>query len=149
MTATSNTRFAVAVHVLTYLADVAGDHPVSSDELAASTNSNPVHVRRVLGPLREAGVVTARSGSRGGWGLGRPAADIDLAAVWDVVHGAESVLALHDPNPACPVGRGVVQVLADVDEQAAAAVRATLAARTVADVVTEAAARAGAAPVSR
>src|SRR5690606_27695475 len=79
MARSTNTRFAVAVHVLTYLAGVAGERPVSSDELAASANVNPVHVRRVLGPLRAAGMVRSRPGVNGGWELGHPAADITLA----------------------------------------------------------------------
>ena len=73
----TSTHFAVAVHVLTYLAAVAAEsRAVSSEELAASANVNPVHVRRVLGPLRDAGLVSSRPGPRGGWGLGRPVEQI-------------------------------------------------------------------------
>ena len=84
--ASTNTQFAVAVHVLTYLSAVP-ERAVSSDELSGSTNTAPVYVRRVLGPLREAGIVRARAGSGGGWELARPARDIRLDTVWDVLHG--------------------------------------------------------------
>ncbi|MFD0658855.1 Rrf2 family transcriptional regulator [Thermocatellispora tengchongensis] len=87
MARSTNTRFAVAVHVLTYLAGVAGERPVSSDELSASTNVNPVHVRRVLGPLRAAGLLRSRPGVHGGWELAVPAGDITLAEVWRLLQG--------------------------------------------------------------
>ncbi len=149
----TSTQFAVAVHVLTYLAGVATEsrrensaaesrpespvppaRAVSSEELALSANANPVHVRRVLGPLREAGLVLSRPGPRGGWGLGRPAAEITAAQVWDLVQGHEPVLGLHGPNPACPVGRSIQHSLTDLDARARQAVRAELDRVTVADL---------------
>lgn len=142
----TSTQFAVAVHVLTYLASVATEarggagggasesRAVSSDELARSVNANPVHVRRVLGPLREAGLVTSRPGPHGGWLLGRPAADITAAEVWDLVQGDDPVLGLHGPSPACPVGRSIQHSLVDMDARARSAVRAELDRITVADL---------------
>ncbi len=137
----TSTQFAVAVHVLTYLASVADEtdgaspgRAVSSDELAASVNANPVHVRRVLGPLREAGLVSSRPGPRGGWELDRPADRITAAEVWDLVQGDEHVLGLHGPNPACPVGRSIQQSLVDLDARARQALRAELERVTVADL---------------
>jgi Rrf2 family protein len=123
----TNTQFAVAVHVLTYLSAEGGNRPISSDELSGSTNTNPVYVRRVLGPLRDAGLVHARQGSQGGWTLGRPAEDITLVD--------EPVLGLHGPNPKCPVGAGIQDALHDLDAAVAAALRAELGRRTIADLV--------------
>ena len=142
----TNTQFAVAVHVLTYLSANGGERPVSSDELSGSTNTNPVYVRRVLGPLREAGLVHARQGSQGGWTLARPAADITLDEVWSLLQGDEPVLGLHGPNPRCPIGAGIQHALHDLDGAVAAALRAELGRRTIADLVQEAA---DAAPVTR
>ena len=131
----TSTQFAVAVHVLTYLASVMAEaRAVSSDELARSVNANPVHVRRVLGPLRDAGLVSSRPGPRGGWGLGRPSTDITAAEVWDLVQGDDAVLGLHGPNPACPVGRSIQQSLVDIDARARRAVRAELDRITIADL---------------
>jgi Rrf2 family protein len=136
----TNTQFAVAVHVLTYLSVIGTSRPVSSDELSGSTNTNPVYVRRVLGPLREAGLVHARQGSHGGWVLARPAAEITLAEVWSLLQRDEPVLGLHGPNPKCPVGAGIQRALHDLDADVAAALRAELGRRTIADLVREAAA---------
>lgn len=131
----TSTHFAVAVHVLTYLASSAGEgRSVTSDELAISADVNPVHVRQVLGPLRDAGLVSSRPGPRGGWGLAQPADEISVADVWDLVRGDDPALGLHGPNPACPVGRSVQQSLVDLDARVRDAARSELARVTVADL---------------
>lgn len=134
----TSTHFAVAIHVLTYLASSAGEgRAVSSEELAGSANVNPVHVRRVLGPLREAGLVSSRPGPHGGWGLSRPAAQITVAEVWDQVQEKEHLLGLHGPNAACPVGRSVRHSLIDLDARVCESVRATLGVVSVADLAAD------------
>jgi Rrf2 family protein len=129
-----STQFAVAVHVLTYLAG-AGDRPVGATELAASTQVTPVHVRRVLAPLREAGMLASTPGAHGGWRLLVDPADVGLDVVWRIVRGEEPVLAIHVPSPRCPVGRGIQDGLEAVDAEVARATEATLARTTVADLV--------------
>lgn len=135
MPPTTNTRFAVAVHVLTYLAGTEGEHAVSSEELARSVNVNPVHIRRVLGPLRDAGLVRSRSGQHGGWTIGRPAETIGLDQVWAVVSGGDTMIGLHTPNPSCAVGRGVRSAMTEIEQEVATVVRADLARRTVHDLL--------------
>ena len=137
MAKATNTQFAVAVHVLTYLAAAGAGRPVSSDELSMSTNVNPVHVRRVLGPLRNAGLVRSRPGVHGGWELAVDPAGIPLAQVWRLLQGDEPVLGLHGPNPACPVGRNIQTTLHALDRAVAAAVEAELERTTIQDVLTD------------
>jgi DNA-binding IscR family transcriptional regulator len=133
----TNTQFALGVHLLTLLA---GSAPasLSSDEMAGSANSNPVHVRRVLGVFREAGLVTSRPGVGGGWLLSADPATTTLADVWRVVHGGGDVLGLRSANPDCPVGRSIQASLAVVDREAAQAVEARLQTTTIAQLVAEA-----------
>ena len=131
----TNLQFAVVVHVLTYLAGMGRERPISSDELSGSVNTNPVYVRRTLGPLREAGLVRSVPGAHGGWELCREPKDISLAEVWDVVQGDDPVLGLHGANPKCPVGRDVVTALTDIDRRVATAVNAELARTTIADLL--------------
>jgi Rrf2 family protein len=133
----TNTQFALGVHLLTLLAGSAPDS-LSSDEMAGSANSNPVHVRRVLGGLREAGLVTSRPGVGGGWQLAADPATTTLADLWRVVHGAGDVLGLRSAHPECPVGRSIQASLAAIDRQAAAAVEAQLGTTTIAQLVSEA-----------
>ncbi|MBG6095398.1 Rrf2 family transcriptional regulator [Nocardioides luteus] len=138
MATPTNTRFAVAVHVLTYLASCAAagrTTPVSSDELAASTAVNPVHVRKVLGPLRTAGLVRSRPGAHGGWELAADPGVVNLAQVWQLLQGDDPVLGIHGPNPACPVGASIQGVLVDLDRRVAKAVLAELEGITLNDVL--------------
>ncbi len=136
MARSTNTQFAVAVHVLTYLAGTSRGRAASSDELAASTNTNPVYVRRVLGPLREAGLVRSRPGVHGGWELAVDGADITLERIWLLLQGSDPVLGLHGPDPTCVVGRGVQTTLLTLDKSVAAALVTELRRFTVHDVLT-------------
>jgi Rrf2 family protein len=129
MATPTNTQFAVAVHVLSYLAGVG--RVASSDELAESTNVNPVHVRRVLGPLREAGMVGSRPGAHGGWVLIADPDAVTLADVWRLVQGSDPVLGLHGPDPDCPVGRDIQRSLTRIDRAVARSVEDELARTTI------------------
>jgi DNA-binding IscR family transcriptional regulator len=46
----TNSRFAVAVHVMTLMA-WSGEEPLKSDQVADSVNTNPVVIRRMLSIL--------------------------------------------------------------------------------------------------
>jgi Rrf2 family protein len=130
----TNTQFAVAVHVLTLLASSA-DEPMSSDEMTTSVNANPVYLRRVLGRLREAGMVASRPGVRGGWQLARDPAAITLGDAWRAIQGADHVLGLHGVNPSCPVGQEIQRTLTSIDRDVAQAVQTELDGTTVSDVL--------------
>jgi len=147
----SNSRFAVAVHTLTFLG-CAGERPlpVTSDELAWSANTHPVVIRRVLGSLREAGLVTSQAGPGGGWRLGSPPREISLRQVYGAV--ADEPLFALPPRPGradCAVG-GHVQALFDrLFGGAEAALGDYLATVSVADLVDELAAALGPCPDRR
>ncbi|MER5200558.1 Rrf2 family transcriptional regulator [Streptomyces sp. NPDC002755] len=135
MARSTNTQFAVAVHVLTMLAGVTAGRALSSEELSRSANVNPVYVRRVLGPLRSAGLVRSRPGVNGGWELAVEAADLTLERVWLLLQGDEPVLGLHGPDPSCPTGRTVQRTLTELDRTVADAVATALGRYTVQDVL--------------
>jgi Rrf2 family protein len=118
---------------------LAGSAPaqLSSEEMAGSAGSNPVHVRRVLGRLRTAGLVASRPGVGGGWSLLAEPATTTLADVWRIVQGDDHVLGLHGAHPDCTVGQGVQRALIAVDRRAAAAIEAELATTTIAELVAE------------
>jgi Rrf2 family protein len=136
----TNTRFAVAVHALTLLADAA-PASMSSEEMAGSARSNPVYVRRVLGVLRTAGLVASRPGVGGGWHLLADPATTTLADVWRAIYGGDPLLGLHETAPDCRVGRAIQAELARIDRRAAQAVEAELEGTTVAQLVARAAPR--------
>jgi len=129
-----NSRLTVAVHALCWLALARrhGRSGLTSDQIAASLDSNPVAVRRALGPLRDAGLVTAGLGPGGGWSLGRPAGGITLADVYAVVEpGAVFALHPHRPSQECPVGYGIGPVLDDIYDEVARAVAGELSRHTI------------------
>jgi Rrf2 family protein len=135
----TNTRFALAVHLLTLLAETPGEL-IDSVVLSVSPDTNPVHVRRVLGRLRSRDLVRSQPGARGGWTLAVPADQIDLGQVWQAVNGDDPVLGLHVPDPDCPIGQVVRSNLHALDRRAAQALVDELAQVTVADVVADVAA---------
>ena len=123
----------MAVHVLTLLAR-SGGRNLKSDEIAASVNTNPVVIRRLLGQLAQAGFVVSQSGSSGGTQLARSAGHVKLCDVYRAVCCGE-VFALHDsPNQDCPVGRGIETVLCDLQKQIETSIGNTLAKYTLRDI---------------
>jgi Rrf2 family protein len=131
----TNTQFSLAVHLLTLLAQAPPGEVLDSAALAISPAASPVHVRRVLGHLRDAALVHAQQGAHGGWTLARRAEEIDLAQVWLAVNGEDPVLGVHSPDPNCDVGRRVQQNLRELDRRALATLLADLATTTVAEIL--------------
>ena len=64
----ANSKFAVTVHILAYLAYQAG-RPIPSAEIARSVSTNAVVIRRLLSCLVKANLVSARKGVTGGFEL--------------------------------------------------------------------------------
>lgn len=131
-----STRFTIAVHVLMCVAHFSGDYKTTSDFIASSVNVNPVVIRRTLGKLKAAGLVTVEAGV-GGTALARPAEKITLLDVFDAVESTpQDLFAFHEnPNPACPVGHSIHAALDCELADAQAALRARLAQTTLADLL--------------
>jgi Rrf2 family protein len=132
----TSSRFAVAVHILTLLAQAEG--PVPSSMIAGSVGTNPALIRRMIGMLTEAGFVTTSMGSTGGATLARPASDITLLDVFRATE-TTALITLHQsaPNPACMVGREITGALQAVADRAQAAMDASLAEITIASMLGE------------
>lgn len=137
MSRPTNTQFAIAVHVMTMLAALPRELR-SSEVMASSVGSNPVHIRRVLGRLREAGFVVSRPGPRGGWQLLRSPEQTTLADVWRVINGEDPILGVHEAAPNCEVGQRIQANLEGIDRRALAAVEAELEMTTLAQLAAQA-----------
>jgi len=131
----TNSRFAVAVHVLTLMA-WSDDEPLKSEQVAESVNTNPVVIRRMLCELAEAGLVVSQTGSLGGSRLATDPAKTTLLDVYQALE-CGGVFSLHRQPPSrdCPVGVNIETVLSDVLLEVDAAVEAVLAKITISDVV--------------
>lgn len=131
---TSNSRFAVSVHILAYLAFRQGA-AVPSAEIAASVRTNPVVIRRLLGALQQARLVTAQKGASGGFVLAGEPAAISLLAVYRAVEPQpEHGLRHFSPNHKCPVGAKIESILGGVFHQAQSAMEAELTRITLREV---------------
>jgi Rrf2 family protein len=134
-----SSRFTVAIHILTLLADAAsGGEAITSEYIAGSVNTNPVVIRRLLAMLREAKLVRSQGGPGGGWQLVVPPERITLREVFRTVE-REALFALHasTPNPRCPVGRTIQAALGRHYDEARLAVEQDLARTTIADLLQE------------
>jgi Rrf2 family protein len=136
-----NSRFAVATHILTLVAEGQGQ-PVTSEYIAASVNTNPSFVRRLLSQLTRAGLTTSQLGAGGGALLAKPAGGITLRDVYRAVD-EDGIFGLHQeqPNPACPVGRNIQAMLQTRFDAATRALEAELDHTTIADLTAEVAER--------
>ncbi|QWT20536.1 Rrf2 family transcriptional regulator [Bacillus sp. NP157] len=128
-----NDRLSVALHVLLHMAERNGA-AMTSAEMAACVETNPVVIRRTFAGLREAGIVTSDKGHGGGWRLARPAADIALADVQRALGESILPLALHEESPGCLVERAVVEAVDGALREAAKVVEARLASLSLADL---------------
>ncbi|MEL6736014.1 MAG: Rrf2 family transcriptional regulator [Pseudomonadota bacterium] len=76
-----NSRLSLALHTLGHMAGQP-DRVQTSAEIADHAGTNAVVVRRVLGRLREAGLLVSEKGHAGGWQLARAPSGITLADVY-------------------------------------------------------------------
>ena len=131
----TNSRFAVAVHVLTLMA-WSGDEPLKSEQVAESVNTNPVVIRRMLCELADAGLVVSQTGSLGGSKLANDPAKTTLLDVYKALE-YRGVFSLHrqPPSQECPVGVNIETVLGEVMLEVDTAVEQVLEKITINDVV--------------
>ena len=131
----TNSRFAVAVHVLSLMA-WSGEEPLKSEQVAESVNTNPVVIRRILKELAEAGLVVSQTGSLGGSRLAGDPAKTTLLDVYQALE-CRGVFSLHRTPPSrdCPVGVNIETVLGDVLLEVDSAVERVLQNITIDDVV--------------
>ncbi len=125
----------MAVHVLAVLAYKEGD-PVTSALLAASVNTNPVIIRRLLLSLQRARLVETRKGAGAGSRLSRAPSRINLGEIYRAVEDCEPFATpARKPNSACPVGHCIGETLARVFASAQAALEHDLERTTLASVL--------------
>ena len=126
-----NCRLSGVLHGLLHMAE--RNAPVTSEDLAKAMDTNAVVVRRVLGGLREAGLVRSEKGHGGGWIIARPLDQITLLQVHDALGGPE-LLAIGNRSeaPDCLVEQAVNAALGEVFDRAEAVLLTGLGAVTLA-----------------
>src|SRR4051812_33323020 len=110
------TKSPYALKALTELGRQGGETPVPIGELARQRDIPVQFLEQLFAVLRRAGLLRSQRGVKGGYTFARPASEITVLEVVELLDG--------------PVGGGAESIFAD----AAAATRAVLAKHTVADV---------------
>jgi Rrf2 family protein len=106
-----NTQFSIAVHLLAGLAFGCGKD-VTSAKLAASVNTSPSFVRRILAKLSRAGLVKTVTGKAGACWLAKDAKKISLLDVYKAVD-APKAFSVHTypEQKICRVSRHIKAAL--------------------------------------
>ncbi|MDS1138971.1 Rrf2 family transcriptional regulator [Pusillimonas sp. SM2304] len=101
-----DSRLSSVLHALLHMAEQ--DGPVTSEALAKCLGTNPVVVRRTMGYLREAGIVTSDRGHAGGWRIHADLSAVTLRQLHEAL-GEPAIFAIGNRNetPECLVEQSV------------------------------------------
>lgn len=131
-----SSRFTLAIHIFACIDTFGNEYKVTSDFLAASTNVNPVIIRKILGQLKGAGLIDVARGT-GGTTVAKPLNEITFLDVYRAVDCVENGELFHfheNPNANCPVGRNIHHILDDKLLRVQAAMEQELASITLEDL---------------
>ena len=133
-----SSRLSLALHALVHLHLQPGA-AMTSATLAQCLITNAVVVRRVLGELRNAGIVGASKGHDGGWRLLQPATEISLFAIYTAMGESLLIRTASDPGDRhCGIVRAVDGVMGDFLADAEALLAARLTRVSLADIARQA-----------
>ncbi|WP_342431782.1 Rrf2 family transcriptional regulator [Neobacillus sp. FSL H8-0543] len=131
-----SSRFSVGIHILA-LIEINKSGVSTSEFLAGSVNTNPAVIRKIMGMLKNAGLVNVRPGVAGAE-LAKELAEITLFDVYKAVNVVQEkeLFTVHDnPNPECPVGRNIQNTIEPLFTTAQLAMEKVLRSLTLEDVV--------------
>ncbi|MDR0637439.1 MAG: Rrf2 family transcriptional regulator [Spirochaetaceae bacterium] len=108
-----STKYSIAVHILLSAEYFKDNYKVTSDFLAASANTNPVIIRKIMGLLRDAGLIKVASGT-GGIELTKKPKELSLKDIYLAVNPIKDgkLFNIHKKSaPKCPVGGNIIDLL--------------------------------------
>ena len=143
-----DSRLSSVLHALLHMAQQ--DGPMTSDALAQCLGTNPVVVRRTMGFLREAGIVSADRGHAGGWRIQADLRTVTLRQLHEAL-GEPAMFAMGHRNeaPECLVEQAVNAALEDTFAAAEALLLERFSTLTLADLAADFARRHAAARHTR
>ncbi|AVK63182.1 transcriptional regulator [Lactobacillus sp. CBA3606] len=112
----ANTQLSDATHIMAYVALHQADE-LKSDRIAASLNTDPTMVRRLMSKLRKAGLLQSTRG------IAKPQlaclpAQISLKAIYLAVSTHRELLSVdRDTSVTCPVGSVIPKVMTTYYQQ--------------------------------
>ena len=131
-----SSRFTIAIHMLACMDVFKDEYKITSDFLASSIHVNPVIIRKLLSQLKEAGLIEVKRGP-GGAAIAKSLDEITFFDVYRSVDCVEENTLFHfheNPDPNCPVGKNIHQVLDDKLIRIQAAMEQELKSITLANV---------------
>lgn len=131
-----SSRFTIAIHMLACMDVFKDEYKITSDFLASSIHVNPVIIRKILSQLKDAGLIEVKRGP-GGAAIAKPLDEITFFNVYQSVDCIEENTLFHfheNPNPDCPVGKNIHQILDDKLLRVQAAMEQELKSITLADM---------------
>lgn len=107
-----DSRLSLALHALLHMAE--HDGPTTSEALGVCLSANPVVVRRTMGCLRDAGLVSAARGHAGGWRIAVELHKVNLRQLHEAL-GRPTIFAIGNRSETsdCLVEETVNAVLDD------------------------------------
>ncbi|AVS95700.1 Rrf2 family transcriptional regulator [Paracidovorax avenae] len=143
-----DSRLSSVLHALLHMAEHEG--PMTSDALAQCLGTHPVVVRRTMGYLRDAGIVTSDKGHAGGWRIHADLGTVTLRQLHEAL-GEPAMFAIGNRNesPACLVEQAVNAALEGTFAEAEALLLKRFSEITIADLAADFARRHAAARRTR
>jgi DNA-binding IscR family transcriptional regulator len=135
-----SSRFTIALHILTCIEEFKNDYKITSDFLSSSINVSPVVIRRILQKLKSAGIITVARGNVGSMEINKDLKNITFYDVYKAVDCVDDEGLFHfheNPNPLCPVGRNIHNVLDKRLDAIQQAMENEMKKSTLADVINE------------
>lgn len=108
-----SSRFTLAIHIFACIDTFQDEYKVTSTFLAESTNVNPVIIRKILGQLKNAGLVDVARGL-GGATIAKPLNEITFLQIYNAVECVDKGELFHfheNPNQECPIGGNIHSIL--------------------------------------
>jgi Rrf2 family protein len=134
----ANSRLTIAAHALAWIGlyQRQGNEVATSEQIATSARTNPVVIRRLLGELRQAGLVESRRGLGAGWSLTRGLDSMTLLDVYEAVEPGP-LFAMHraTPDQECVIGYGIQPAMQGIYDGVEQTLRRELAGVTLEDVL--------------
>lgn len=129
-----SSRFSIAVHILTLTSMISKN--CTSEFIALSVNTNPVLIRRIIGYLKKAGLVTVQAGT-GGTSILKDISEITLLDVYNAVEVTENneLFNFHNGNLKCKIGSNIESVLGITLKNAQTAMENELSKVTIQNIV--------------
>ncbi|QQO07682.1 Rrf2 family transcriptional regulator [Breznakiella homolactica] len=126
-------KCSTAVHMLLIIARLQGRHKVTSDFMATSAGCNPVEIRKLMGSLKNAGIIEVARGT-GGASLLKDPKDITLLDIYAAVDevSVEEFIGIHqNSSDRCPYGRNIKRLLTEAYTEIGQAIHGKMTAITL------------------